>query len=615
MHEHWREVNDPIWGEGEVPRTSGDVREDKWEEELCRRIHRREIEIAVDRLKVGKAAGPDGILNDFIKKGPDNLWDCMEVMFNAVVERREVPREWRDLRINYIPKKGTVDRLDQCRGIALSSNMGKIFARVMYKRLVRIVEREGMLGEIQNGFRPDRRVVDHVFTLSQILEIARKKKRKVHMAFLDVRKAYDRIWRDALWKKMEGLGFGGGFLGVLKALYDDVRCTLSVGEVSTEGAKLSIGLKQGCVLSPILFALYVKELGEILMKSGKGVKVGEEKIPGLFFADDVVLMANTREELQSLLSSAGEYGNKWRLEFSEEKSQVMSLGQKRRPGELWTVGPFSIKEGREKIIKIGKVEDYEYLGVRIKATGQGMFSYHIEKIKQKVNRTKGMIKVTAANSFNKTFTRRVLWERVGMPGMLYGLDVITLSQKDVSWLEKAQREMGKWLLGAPPCVATEAVLGELGWGTVADRIARAKLTYWGYIQSVSEDRWCRKVYLEACREQTKWVQEIERLVEKYNLRGSGEVDVPWKVYVKGEIQKSFIQEWKRGVEEKSSLHAYKILDKPVRGNCWDGSKGARILFQGRAGVVNVEKRKQKWTNGSDGKCKVCSVEWMRRLNI
>ena len=192
-----------------------------------------------------------------------------------------------------------------------------------------------------------------------------------------------------------------------------------------------------------------------------------------------------------------------------------------------------------------------------------------------------------------------------MPGMLYGLDVIAISQKDVSWLEKAQREMGKWLLGAPPCVATEAVLGELGWGTVADRIARAKLAYWGYLQSVSEDRWCRKVFAEACREQTKWVQEIERLVGKYNLRGLGEVDVAWKTYIKGEIQKSFNQEWKRGVEEKSSLRAYQILDKPVRGNCWDGSKGAKILFQGRAGVVNVEKRRQKWSNGSDGKCKVC----------
>ena len=176
----------------------------------------------------------------------------------------------------------------------------------------------------------------------------------------------------------------------------------------------------------------MSELGIELMNSGKGVMMGDEKIPGLFFADDVVLMGDTREELQDLLSITGEYGNKWRLEFSEEKSQVMSLGQKCRQGYQWTVGRFKLPEGREKVIRIGEVDDYEYLGVRIKATGQGMFSHHIEKIKQKVNRTKGMIKVTAMNSFNTVFTGRVLWECVGLLGVMYGLDVIPVNQNDKS---------------------------------------------------------------------------------------------------------------------------------------------------------------------------------------
>jgi hypothetical protein len=405
LHEHWQEVNDPRWGEGEPPITRSESRQDRWDQELCKKINRIEIEIAVDRIKGGKAPGPDGVLNEFIKKGPEELWESMCLLFNKVIETKEAPREWRELRISYIPKKGSGEQLDQCRGIAIASNIGKIFARVMYIRLGRVVEREGMLGEIQNGFRPGRRVVDHVFTLSQILEIARKRRRKVFMAFLDVRKAYDRVWREALWGKMRVLGFGGRFLDVLKALYTDVKCTLSLGDVVTEGAELSIGLKQGCVLSPILFALYLRDLGNSLLESGKGISVGGEKIPGLFFADDVVLMANTKVELQDLLRIAGDYGEKWRLEYSEKKSKVMVLGQKPRTGEKWMVGRFRIPEGQEKVITIGEVEDYEYLGVKIKATGQGMFRYHVEKIKQKVNRAKGMIKITSANSFNSLYRK------------------------------------------------------------------------------------------------------------------------------------------------------------------------------------------------------------------
>ena len=86
----------------------------------------------MDRIKGGKAPGPDGVLNEFIKKGPDELWESMCLLFNKVIETREAPREWRELKISYIPKKGSVEHLDQCRGIAISSNIGKIFARVMY---------------------------------------------------------------------------------------------------------------------------------------------------------------------------------------------------------------------------------------------------------------------------------------------------------------------------------------------------------------------------------------------------------------------------------------------------------------------------------------------------
>ena len=65
-------------------------------------------------------------------------------------------------------------------------------------RLNTIVERLRLLGEIQNGFRPGRRVGDHIFTLTQVSELARQKWKKVFMGFLDVRKAYDRVWRDVL---------------------------------------------------------------------------------------------------------------------------------------------------------------------------------------------------------------------------------------------------------------------------------------------------------------------------------------------------------------------------------------------------------------------------------
>ena len=89
---------------------------------------------------------------------------------------------------------------------------------------------------------------------------------------------------------------------------------------------------------------------------------------------------------------------------------------------------------------------------------------------------------------------------------------------------------------------------------------------------MSEERWCRKVYLVALQEKTKWIQDIDKLAERYDLRGPGEVDQTWKGYIRDIVNKKYFEEWRSGVDEKSSLGAYKGLSKPVKSNIWDGSK-------------------------------------------
>ena len=69
------------------------------------------------------------------------------------------------------------------------------------------------------------------------------------VAFLEVRKTYDRVWREGLWKKMEGYGFGGKFLRVLKELYKESTCMVRFGEIETDWFEVKEGLKQGCSLS------------------------------------------------------------------------------------------------------------------------------------------------------------------------------------------------------------------------------------------------------------------------------------------------------------------------------------------------------------------------------
>ena len=163
------------------------------------------------------------------------------------------------------------------------------------------MEETNLLGEIQFGFRKDKRTADAIFILTQLIEESRKHGKKIALAFLDIRKAYDRVNRDTLWKVLAEYGITGKAQKLLRSMYANCSATATLGDLESEEIKLEMGLKQGCVLSPILFALYIKELGDTLVASRYGAKIGDLKIPALFFADDMVLIGSGDEDLQSLL--------------------------------------------------------------------------------------------------------------------------------------------------------------------------------------------------------------------------------------------------------------------------------------------------------------------------
>ena len=139
------------------------------------------------------------------------------------------------------------------RGITLLSVVGKVYTRVLTERLVRIAERKGGgIVEEQGGFRPGRGTEDQLFVLTEILR-SRGSQRTTYTTFIDVKKAYDTVWRNGLWKRMWDEGVRGKMWRVVKEMYSVVQSAVLVGEDQTEWFDLSTGVRQGCVMSPILF--------------------------------------------------------------------------------------------------------------------------------------------------------------------------------------------------------------------------------------------------------------------------------------------------------------------------------------------------------------------------
>ena len=112
-------------------------------------------------------------------------------------------------RIHMLFKGGDKGLLDNYRGISLTSNVGKLYTRLLGRRLEADVEERNLLGDIQFGFRRDKRTTDAIFILTKIIEQRRKNSKKTALAFLDIKKAYYRVDRQILWKCLDTLGYGG----------------------------------------------------------------------------------------------------------------------------------------------------------------------------------------------------------------------------------------------------------------------------------------------------------------------------------------------------------------------------------------------------------------------
>ena len=172
-----------------------------------------------------------------------------------------MPRGWNKGRITLIHKSGLREVLSNYRPITVIISLSGLFSKLLNSRLSEVVEAHNLLGEVQNGFRKSRCMADNSFILDSILMKAKHMKKRVHLCYVDISKAYDSVNRSLLWSKLSSLGFGGDFLGCLKALYTGDSVDSVINGISTSPVYLGRGLRQGCSLSPLLFALYIADMG------------------------------------------------------------------------------------------------------------------------------------------------------------------------------------------------------------------------------------------------------------------------------------------------------------------------------------------------------------------
>ena len=236
-------------------------------------ISLNEIRQAAKKLRKGKSTGYDEIPAETLCF--DSCLSFLHKFFRICFERGTVPSQWGLGIINPIQKSNCTDSRDPAgyRGITLTSAVYKLYCAILYERLNKWVEANEIISDCQNGFRKQRGTIDHLSSLTSLIETRKLQKKSTFVCFIDFRKAYDKVNRNLMWEKLIHLGITVKMYSNLRAIYDHVKCSVRINGYHTDWFKVNSGLKQGCLLSPILFNLFVNDLTVALDVSGYGVDI------------------------------------------------------------------------------------------------------------------------------------------------------------------------------------------------------------------------------------------------------------------------------------------------------------------------------------------------------
>ena len=329
-----------------------------------------EIVKAIKSLKSGKVAGLDGIPPEALKANIQTSTEMLHLLCK-IREQERVPDEWKKGHLVKLPKKGDLSSCNNWRGIMLLSFLGKILSRIILERLKSALDKT--LRDEQAGFQQDRSCTDNIATMRIIIEQSLEWQTPLYAVFVDFQKAFDSVDRNFIWRLMHHYGFPPMFTNIIQQMYENATCQVIHDGKLTEPFSVQTGVRQGCLLSPIIFLMVVDWF---MRQSTANQKTCiqwtfNKQLEDLDFADDISLLSYKQQDAQKKLLRVAEEAEKTGLQINTGKTKVMRVNSKNQD---------PVKLHHEEIKEVDKLV---YLGSVVSKNGGTD-----EDIKSRINKTK-----------------------------------------------------------------------------------------------------------------------------------------------------------------------------------------------------------------------------------
>ena len=324
---------------------------------------RSELLTAISALKNNKATSFDRISNEMLKASKLVIVNQLLSLFNKVLSTSFYPSAWKQNILSPLHKSGPLTDPGNFRGIAVCSCLGKLFNKLLHKRLEGKCEREGLIADGQGSGRKGSRTSDHLmiirFLIDKYVNVGGK---KLFACFFDLKKAYDSVPRLMLFYSMlKQYKVGGHFLKILQEMYTNNEVYVKVSEGLCQPFPTTVGVLQGEVNSPLLFNLFVNKISEIFDQSCDPVQISKTDQSFLLWADDLVVFSQSAAGLQSAIDKVSSYYASLGLQINKSKTKILIFN---KSGKVFKDLRFFLDN-----IQLEVAESYQYLGVRLRPSG------------------------------------------------------------------------------------------------------------------------------------------------------------------------------------------------------------------------------------------------------
>ena len=475
------------------------------EEIDCTKPRLAEIKTAIKGLKNGKASGIDDITSEMLKADINFTAKRVKELLDKVWEQEKTPEKWRRGLIIKLPKKGNLRECRNWRGITLLPVVSKILGRIIVDRIRRGIDHK--LREEQAGFRKGRGTTEQVFVLRNIIEQVNEWQATLYLNFIDFEKAFDSVHRDSLWRIMKSYGVPEKIINVVKMFYKDFMCAVVDKCELGDWFEIKAGVKQGCNMSGFLFLLVIDWVMRRTTGNGeRGIRWNfTTKLDDLDFADDIALIASTRQHIQEKTTMMSGNAGRVGLKINAEKTKVMRINARQSD-------PIVVENN-----VIEDVEKFMYLGATVSKEGGGT-----EDLKSRVSKARGtfarLYSIWRSSRISRK-TKLRLYKTLVLPVLLYGCETWKVNKGDSHTMDTFHHKCLRQILAIKwqDKVQNEEVLTRAGMREVSQEVQLRRWRFIGHTLRQSRNNntnvaltWRPEGKRKVGRPKTTWRRTVEQ---------------------------------------------------------------------------------------------------------